>query len=89
MRRRPTRIFYCRSISCHPVVATPAGCAGLRAYLGQVLVEANDAESFAAAIIDWLRDPDEARRQGKLACEAVVEFDGRSRKELREVTSGV
>jgi glycosyltransferase involved in cell wall biosynthesis len=72
-----------------PVVATPAGCAGLRAYLGQGLVEANDAESFAKAVMSWLRDPGEARRQGKLAREAVADFNEKSRKELREVTSGV
>ena len=65
-----------------PVVATPAGCAGLRAYLGQGLVEAKDAESFAKAVMSWLRNPDEARRQGKLAREAVAEFNEKSRKAL-------
>lgn len=65
-----------------PVVATSAGCAGLRAYLGQGLVEAKDAESFAKAVMSWLRSPDEARRQGKLAREAVRDFNERSRKAL-------
>jgi hypothetical protein len=32
--------------------------------------------------MSWLRDPDEARRQGKLAREAVAELNGRSRKAL-------
>jgi glycosyltransferase involved in cell wall biosynthesis len=66
-----------------PVVATPAGCAGLRAYLGQGLIEAKDAESFAAALISWLRDPDEARHQGTLAREAVTAFNLRSTTELK------
>jgi glycosyltransferase involved in cell wall biosynthesis len=65
-----------------PVVATPAGCAGSRAYLGQGLVKAGDAGQFGAALLSWLQDPDEARRQGRLACKAVMEFNGRSRKAL-------
>jgi glycosyltransferase involved in cell wall biosynthesis len=65
-----------------PVVATPAACAGLRSYLGQGLVEAKDAESFAGALVTWLRHPEEARRQGQLGREAVEDFTHRSRKEL-------
>jgi glycosyltransferase involved in cell wall biosynthesis len=90
-----------------PVVATPAGCAGLRSYVGQGLAEAKDADgrrheadgravvtsdewrvtsratSFAEAVIAWLRDPVEARRQGKLARKAVADFNRRSRTELK------
>jgi glycosyltransferase involved in cell wall biosynthesis len=66
-----------------PVVATPAGCAGLRAYREQGLIEANDAASFAEAVLTWLRDPAEARRHGKLARHAVEDFNQRSRKELQ------
>jgi glycosyltransferase involved in cell wall biosynthesis len=65
-----------------PVVATPAACAGLRSYLGQGLVEAKDAESFAGALVTWLRHPEEARRQGQLGREVVEDFTHRSRKEL-------
>ncbi len=87
-----------------PVVATPAGCAGLGAYLGQGLLEAKEvdgmqhtaygmkaesggtsgAKAFAEAVLAWLRDPDEARRQGKLARKAVEDFNQRSRKELED-----
>jgi glycosyltransferase involved in cell wall biosynthesis len=67
-----------------PVVATPAGCAGLRAYASQGLIEANDALSFTEAVLAWLHDPTEARRQGKLARKAVEDFNQRSRKELRD-----
>jgi glycosyltransferase involved in cell wall biosynthesis len=66
-----------------PVVATPAGCAGLRSYFGQGLIEVNDETSFAEALLAWLRDPDEARRQGQSARKAVEDFNQRSRKELR------
>ena len=48
-----------------------------------------DAQSFAKSVMSWLRDPDEARRQGRLARDAVAELNGRSRRELREVMSGV
>jgi glycosyltransferase involved in cell wall biosynthesis len=65
-----------------PVVASPAGCAGLRAYLGQGLVEASDAGQFGAALLSWLRNPGEARRQGRLARAAVADFSGISRAEL-------
>jgi glycosyltransferase involved in cell wall biosynthesis len=65
-----------------PVVATPAACAGLRSYLGQGLVEAKDAESFAGALITWLRHPAEARRQGRLARAAMEELNRRSGAEL-------
>jgi glycosyltransferase involved in cell wall biosynthesis len=71
-----------------PVVATPAGCAGLRSYREQGLIEANDAASFAEAVLTWLRNPDEARRQGKLARKAVEDFNQRSRKELRDALAG-
>jgi glycosyltransferase involved in cell wall biosynthesis len=70
-----------------PVVATPAGCAGLRSYVGQGLAEAKDAKPFAQAVLASLRDPEEARRQGKLARQAVEDFNQRSRKELNEVMS--
>jgi hypothetical protein len=41
------------------------------------------ATSFAEAVIAWLRDPVEARRQGKLARKAVADFNRRSRTELK------
>lgn len=65
-----------------PVVASEAGCAGLRDYLGQGLVEAKNAESFASALVAWLRNPQEARRQGRLARGAAAELNHRSRAEL-------
>jgi glycosyltransferase involved in cell wall biosynthesis len=72
-----------------PVVATPAGCAGLRAYLGQGLVEAKDTDSFAEAVLTWVRNPDEARRQGRLARAAMEELNQRSSKELEATFSGL
>ena len=46
------------------------------------------AKAFAEAVIAWLRDPDEARRQGQLAREAVEDFNQRSRKELNDALAG-
>jgi len=45
------------------------------------------AKAFAEVVLAWLRDPDEARRKGKLARQAVEDFNQRSRKELNEVMS--
>ena len=41
-----------------------------------------DGQSFAKSVMSWLRDPDESRRQGRLARDAVADFNGRSRKAL-------
>lgn len=52
-----------------PVVATPLGAGGIDA---QNLVIANDAASFAAAVVRLLRDPEAARRLGEAAREEVA-----------------
>jgi glycosyltransferase involved in cell wall biosynthesis len=52
-----------------PVVATPFGAGGIDA---QQLVIANDAPSFAAAVVRLLRDPEAAQRLGDAAREEVA-----------------
>lgn len=47
-----------------PVVTTAAGAQGLRAVSGEHLIVADEASTFAAAVIQLLQDPDRAARLG-------------------------
>ena len=50
-----------------PVVATPQALEGIDAQAGEHLLVADNAEDFAAAVIELLRRPEEARAMGQAA----------------------
>lgn len=55
-----------------PVVTTSAVAASLEIYAGQGVLIADDAPSFATAVVRLLRDPKLAARTGAAACEFVA-----------------
>ena len=60
-----------------PVVATALGAGGVDVEDGRDIVLAEDADAFAAAVVQLLRDPGEAARIGSAARATVAErYDG-------------
>jgi glycosyltransferase involved in cell wall biosynthesis len=54
-----------------PVVSTPIGVEGLRVEDGRHVVLADDADAFAAAVLDLLQDPERRHRLGRDARDLV------------------
>jgi glycosyltransferase involved in cell wall biosynthesis len=56
-----------------PVVSTPKGCAALNVVPERDLLVADDAQTFATALLDLIGDPDRQRQIGQAGCSYVNE----------------